>query len=136
MVIKTGLWSKRDGEILDSIIGQMSDGIWEDSPAVERYWKNIHVRWDADARMFVVDVAPWLFENETGARKYLASKLKQIVKKELELSNPDIKWCRGCGEYLAYFHSHPTVGDVYFVYDRLLNRGTWKYDYNKATDAE
>ena len=45
IVVKTGLSAsdKKAKEILNSVIGQMSDGIWENSPGYSRYWKNIDI---------------------------------------------------------------------------------------------
>jgi hypothetical protein len=39
-VIPTGLCGQKALEILNSIEGQLSDGYWENSRAMEKYWKN------------------------------------------------------------------------------------------------
>ena len=42
-IIHTGLCGKLADEILRSIEGQLSDGYWENSPMMEKYWKNEYV---------------------------------------------------------------------------------------------
>lgn len=39
--IKVGLDDEKTKEVLDSVIGQMSDGIWENSSSMERFWKTL-----------------------------------------------------------------------------------------------
>ena len=36
--IKTNTFSKKANEMLRSVIGQMSDGIWENSNSMDKYW--------------------------------------------------------------------------------------------------
>lgn len=128
MEIKTGLFGKKNLDILESVIGQLSDGIWENSPAAEKYWRNCEIKESSCGEIIIV-AGSWLFWDEENCRKYFATKLKQIVKKELEWSNDKICWNRGCAEVLDYFHGYTTVGMVYFVYDTLLRRNTSKFKY-------
>lgn len=130
MIVKTGLTKRNELAILQSVIGQMSDGIWENSPSVERYWRNMKIERDKDTGEIIINVASWLFMTEADCLKYMAQKIKQIVKKEKEWSNNKIEWNRLCSEELDYFRDGPMVGSVYYVYDRLLGRNTKKFIYS------
>ena len=41
--------------ILGSVIGQMSDGIWEHSRAMEKYWKSLNYGTDASGYIWLED---------------------------------------------------------------------------------
>ena len=54
--IYTGVTDPLHGEILRSIEGQLSDGYWENSIAMEKYWKNENVIFDDEKNEFVIAV--------------------------------------------------------------------------------
>ena len=37
--IPIGLKDEKTKDILNAVVGQLSDGIWENSPGMERYWR-------------------------------------------------------------------------------------------------
>lgn len=89
-IIETGLENtKVNNEILASVIGQMSDGIWENSSRLNGYWAfssikdgNIAIsedRWDyyTNARN------PYRQMTDDKIKEFFANKIKQIVKREL-----------------------------------------------------
>ena len=41
--IPTGLTDDRAKDIINAVVGQLSDGIWENSPQMEKYWRNLEV---------------------------------------------------------------------------------------------
>lgn len=128
--IKTGLASSTDFEVLESVMGQMSDGIWENSPAMEKYWKN------ADIRMINNEICievnehgwnnPYYGKSDKEIKKYFATKVKQVVKKEEEYNFNGVKWTRDNDTVLDFMGGHIvreiTVQDAYKVYDILLER--------------
>lgn len=36
--------TREQADLIDAVLGQLSDGYWENSKAAEKYWKNIHLR--------------------------------------------------------------------------------------------
>ena len=136
IVVKTGLSAsdKKAKEILNSVVGQMSDGIWENSPGYSRYWKNIDIG-EEDGEIVIYGGisygSPFLdYRSSTGVkddsavRKFMAHKIKQIVKIEADDGNSDIVWKRDCETPLSYmgYDETITVRDCYRVYDKLLGR--------------
>lgn len=136
IVVKTGLSAsdKKAKEILNSVIGQMSDGIWENSPGYSRYWKNIDIG-EEDGEIVIYGGisygSPFLdYRSSTGVkddsavRKFMAHKIKQIVKIEADDGNSNIVWKRDCETPLSYmgYDETITVRDCYRVYDKLLGR--------------
>lgn len=123
-VIHTGLKHPLDLEVLDSVLGQMSDGIWEDSPSMEKYWGHVDFEMiDGEVCIVVDDSWNSGFRGKTDdeIRKYFAVKIKQVVKEEIN-DGANIEWTRNSKEHLDYMHDSVTVGDCYRVYDALLGR--------------
>lgn len=130
MVVNTGIKATdKRLSILGSVLGQMSDGIWENTRAMERYWQSLRCsvnngeicledRWDACA-----DV-----------RKFFADKIKQIIKIEIDDGNDNLEWSRTCSEMPSYFRGGVTVGDCYELYELLKGRKTDKYYYSTYSD--
>ena len=139
--IPTGLTDDKSKDVINAVVGQLSDGMWENSPGMERYWKftsgaddngNIIVY---DGYVSVDEYAgmnryggkkyntKWIYSafskmDDDAVKRYFAAKIKQIVKEEgLEWNRNNTQPC----EYLDY-HSGVTVRDAYKVYDRLLGR--------------
>lgn len=139
--IPFGLKDEKSQDVINSVVGQLSDGIWENSPGMERYWKftdgtdgkgniivyNGYVSEDQYAGMNRYGTnkynTKWIYSafsnmDDTAVKKYFAAKIKQIVKEEgLEWNRNNTQPC----EYLNY-RSGVTVRDAYRVYDRLLGR--------------
>ena len=127
--IHTGLTGKEDLEVLQSTLGQLSDGIWENSRAAERFWKNLDVYRNDDGEI-VIDTktsdynSPFRGKTPQDVMKYLAQKAKQVVKTEID-DGADAQWDRNSDYQLDYMSGHTTpvkISDVYRTYDRLLGR--------------
>lgn len=140
-LIPIGLTDNKSKDVINAVIGQMSDGMWENSPGMERYWKfadglddkgNIVVydgyerrdRYNGIDRYGITKYKPhWSYSafskmDDTAVKRFFAAKIKQIVKEEgLEWNRNNTEHC----EYLDY-NSGVTVRDAYRVYDRLLGR--------------
>lgn len=76
-------------DLVDSVLGQLSDGYWENSRAAEKYWKNIHL----DGKVLVVDLdklrnaswsATWydefnnIWKNPSEVKKWFARKAQTV----------------------------------------------------------
>lgn len=124
--VSTGLTGEFNKSILDSILGQLSDGHWENSRRMEKYWKHLDVELDNGE---VVIVAPdyykqlYDWDDENDIKKFFARCLKTFVKYVIDNYHWATEWSRSCEDTLLGFHNPNTrVKDVYRVYDKLLNR--------------
>lgn len=103
--IKTNLEAtNKNYEILRNVIGQMSDGIWENSPRAEGYWRFVTIEKSDDNKIviavstiYIISYSDIYGKNYHGNRcvinrfadmtddkikAYFANKIRQIVKKE------------------------------------------------------
>lgn len=95
-IVQTGLKGNKAKEILSSVLGQMSDGIWENSnqPGYVRWWYPINIKMEGENVEIVVDENfmfkwcgqwyqnPYVGKTEIHIKNFLSRKLKQIVKIE------------------------------------------------------
>lgn len=133
MRIVTGIKSTdKRLNILGSVIGQMSDGIWENTRSMEKYWKSLSYGttdtgyiWLEDKRGVCSDV----FE-------FFANKIKKIIQIEIEDNGgaTNVVWSRTCSAQPDYMHGNVTVGDCYELYELLKGRNTSKYVYSTYED--
>lgn len=138
-IVHTGLFSKKANEILNSVIGQMSDGMWENSNSMNKYWMFARIE-QAENGENVIEIknerctnycgkyVPNGFDglNANDILDFFAKKIKQIIKQEMKDNNADrAAWKRDNTDfhtqYLSY-DEHITVADVYYIYEYLLNR--------------
>lgn len=135
--IPIGLKDEKTKDILNAVVGQLSDGIWENSPGMERYWRFTDGG-DGKGNIIVYNGYernpwynprqrgsgnPWFYSafndmDDDAVKRYFAHKIKQIVKEE------GLEWKRDNTEPCTYldYDSGVTVRDAYKVYDRLLGR--------------
>lgn len=153
--IPFGLKDEKSQDVINGVVGQLSDGMWENSPGMERYWKFTDGT-DGNGNIIVYDGyvsvdeyagmnryggkkynTKWIYSafsnmDDTAVKKYFAAKIKQIVKEEgLEWNRNNTQPC----EYLDY-RSGVTVRDAYRVYDRLLGRIDRITDEPPVSDEE
>lgn len=118
--------------ILDSVLGQMSDGIWENTPGMYKYWLPV----EAEGTELVIKTGnpswggkyydnPYNTMSDTEIKKYFANKLKTIVREYLNDNN--LNPYKGFNEdneeectYLSRGGNEITVGDAYKAYKALL----------------
>lgn len=137
-------------EVIDSVLGQLSDGIWENSGAMNKYWMFA----DVEGTDLVIDDEPFRDEkgwgrygstlkrtqngfagkNEKQIKDWFANKAKQVVKiwAEDESKDPKYIWNRANDDDIVdYMGGHKvrtiTVADVYECYDFLKGRSGKKY---------
>ena len=133
LIIHTGLSDKKAEEILKSVIGQMSDGIWENSRGMERYWTNCDI--GTEGTELTINIkqgygSGFYGKSEEQIKNFFANKIKQIAETEIEdgLNNSETglsaSWNRNDttkSTYLSY-KEDVTIQDAYRVYDKLLGR--------------
>lgn len=139
--INTPFYSIVAKEILDSVLGQLSDGLWENSRGYDKYWQNFNVKRAADNQIYIevnADSGNWSSWNnhwlenpfhsmsDSQFLDWLAGKLKAVIQAEAK----DEKWQKGWWDraedkiltsYLNY-DAEISIADVYCVYDFLKGR--------------
>lgn len=123
--IPTGLYGEDNYRIFEGLAGQLSDGIWENSPRMTKYWKYIEYDKDPDGQVMIVvptDFSWWLgLQSTADVKRWVAQHLKQVVKIYIEDGNK-AEWKRNCLDEVSYIDDGITVKDIYRVYDKLLGR--------------
>lgn len=135
--IRTGLVGETARDILDSVIGQMSDGMWENSPTMEHYWPFIEVVMKGRNVYLYVSEEPWrqnygkdnwflrnMKMDENKIREFMADKAKAVAKQELKDDSDLGEWDRGNVNETTYlsYDKPVTFQEVYFVYEILKGR--------------
>lgn len=147
-IIKTGLDSilgrKKAQDIIDSILGQMSDGMWENSPGMEKYWRfadavgpdiEVDRGFQTDEEKIGGRYGRYRFKdvysgyremNDKEVKKFFANKLKTICQEWLDHNNfnPYKYWNEDCQEDCDYIsRDEPiTVGECYQAYKILAGK--------------
>ena len=130
-LVSTGLNDKKAEDVLESVIGQMSDGIWENTSQMNRYWNYADIVEENGELFIKVDTEDYSsgFKGKTDdeVRRFFANKVKQIAKiyiDDYRHNNNNLKWDRNCTEKCEYldYNSGVTIQDAYRVYDKLLGR--------------
>ena len=128
MAINTGIKANdKFMEILSACIGQMSDGIWENTRSMEKYWKSLAVTRSPDGYIIIND-RNFVCNDPVD---FMANKIKQIIKIEIDDGRTDMRWDRMCSATTIYlnYYEQITVGDCYQLYELLKGRGTGKHSY-------
>lgn len=135
-IIKTGL-SKKYKDMLDAVIGQMSDGYWENTPMMRGYWKFVTTGTSGDEVTLNVDTVSGARDgdrrvenrfygmSDDAVKKFFADKIKFLIKEE-GLG----KWDRGNEsetDYLSYGKPRYRVKDCYYAYEVLKGRNARKH---------
>lgn len=134
LTIRTGLTDKNAYDVLSSVVGQLSDGIWENSPGMSRYWQHMDIDKEGSEVVAKFDTKDYdsgfRGKDESQIKKWLANKVKQIIKEE------GLNWDRDNTETVSYMHGNVTVQDAYRVYDKLLGRKDYIPDPSKKTESK
>lgn len=147
--IKTNLEAtNKNYEILRSVIGQMSDGIWENSPRAEGYWRFATIEKSDDNKIVIAVSTIYSYSDiysknyhgneclinrfanmtDDKVKAYFANKIKQIIK--IEESNlkeyyndtsKDLSWRKDNQQKCGYmgYNETITVADAYAAYKNL-----------------
>ena len=136
-LIQTGLYGNINLAILESVIGQLSDGMWENSPRMEGYWRFACIAKDTETNEVFILVSNRFAEyrwnkntynsfkakTEVEIKDWFANKIKQIIKQEIkDWPSKDFQWKRDCEIESDYMHDGVKVSDCYKAYDKLKGR--------------
>lgn len=126
--IDTGLTGPVNHAILDSVLGQLSDGKWENTPLMAKYWRNASLT-EQDGKIMIAIKDGWDSgfngKDEMWIKSWFAGKIKEIVYDEMGGK----QWDRNdktTSSYLSRdYGTNPaivTVSDAYKAYEILKGR--------------
>lgn len=123
--------SKQELEYLDPVMGQLSDGIWENSPKMEAYWLCNSLTDDGiEMEDYTTSFSgrktywnPLYKKSDEEVRSWFADKLKTVVKKWLgDYDSRGEGWNRLNTAEVDYLRNGQTVAGAYKAYDSLKGR--------------
>ena len=132
-IIKTNISGKKANEILSGVIGQMSDGMFEDSKYYNGYWMFVNIdknnnicidkRWSVD-RWGRTIYNKFYGKKESWVKEFFANMIKRIIQQELRDNDISVRCKFKKGnmmetKYLNYYET-VTVDDCVNVYEMLL----------------
>jgi len=134
-------------EVIDSVMGQLSDGMWENSnnKSITDMWsctdveddgKNIILKiYDSSSYSYGSKYNSWFNADEKKIFNYIADHAKQVVKYFEKEDGPKYAWDRMNKAEASGFGGHGcpdiTISDVYRVYDGLKGRKNHLYEIPK-----
>ena len=134
--------SQKDKAVLEGMFGQLSDGIWENSSSMEKYWRSMTLSQDEKGNVelrfnpVISDRVPkwrrghieydykykrsaYNDMNDRETRSFLASKIKSVFNTEKK-DYPSLgKWSADNINRMDYIGGDVTVADAYSLYKRL-----------------
>lgn len=138
-LVETGLKGEDQFEILSSVIGQCSDGIYENSPSVEPYWRFSSVLLNPDTEEVEIRISksgydyawmkrgyisnPFTVKTDQEIRNWFARKIKTIINIEAKDKGTVLKFSKKNGYKMQYLGTwENTVGEAVEVYNSLKNK--------------
>lgn len=137
--IYTPFFSNKADEILRSVLGQLSDGLWENSSSHIKYWLNFNVERRSNGQVYFA-VNKYCYEvfgenryfnpfkemTDAEFLNWVSIKLKAVIAAELKDNLLSRKgWKRDNTTFESAYLSYKekiTVADIYVVYDWLKGR--------------
>lgn len=123
-------------KLIDAVLGQLSDGYWEDSPAMNKYWKYANI----SGTDLIINNDDWSSgfkgKSEEWIKNWFAGKLKAVA--QYEVGNNKAGWNRDnmqLSEYLGGWRGEVTISECYECYDFLKGRSGHKYAFQKSEDS-
>lgn len=129
-IIQTGLPKDIGASIIDSIIGQLSDGIWENAGYTDAYWPYAGATEDGNISIDQVLSRSGYRKNsfydmsDSEIAKWFGNKLKQIAQEYLDDNNknPFTNFRANNDEECSYMHDGITIGQMYDAYNILKSK--------------
>lgn len=138
-IIKTNLDGEIANEILNGVIGQMSDGMFEESNYYNGFWMFVHI--DESNNIHVSKFwgktcwnkyyrNKFILMSDYEIKEFFAKMIKRIIHQELRNNNISVRGKFKKGnmmqtEYLNY-DRNVTINDCATVYDALMRKGDQK----------
>ena len=142
-VVKTNLKGEDQYEILSSVLGQCSDGIWENNAYMEPYWQFCNVVLNPDTDQVEIAVSstkqqlswykrswiknPYTEMTNQEIRNWFARKIKTIINIEAKDNNMVLSFSKKNEYKMLYLGTYNnTVSEAVEVYNTLRNFETTK----------
>lgn len=133
-LIDTGLRGATQKDILASVLGQLSDGWWENSSRMDPYWKHAKIV-EENGKVYLQVDSYSVYDSMSDAEilQWFGKKIKFLIKNEFEGNKK--AWSRtntkDMTDYLSHkYPSQTTVADCYQTYDILMGRKTANKKYS------
>lgn len=133
-LIDTGLRGATQKDILASVLGQLSDGWWENSPRMDPYWKHAKIV-EENGKVYLQVDSYSVYDSMSDAEilQWFGKKIKFLIKNEFEGNKK--AWSRTNTKDMTVWLSHPypsktSVSDCYQTYDILMGRKTANKKYS------
>lgn len=127
--IDTGLTGPINHAILDSVMGQLSDGKWENTPAMAKYWRNAKIAEQDGKIVILINDHAWdsgfRGKDDAWIKAWFAGKIKEIVYDEFQGQRWDRKNTSPTDYLSRNYGTNPavvTVSDAYKAYEILKGR--------------
>ena len=150
-IIHTSLYGTQAYAVIDGVHGQLSDGLYENSPGYDKYWTNFDVEIADDGEVvFKVNAEygyhyynryldnPFKNMSDNEFKTWIARKIKAVVNDERKNRIEFGSWDRRNIDHTSLYLGHAdekygpvvTIADIYCTYEALLGRniGITKYD--------
>lgn len=137
--------AQKDKAVLEGMIGQLSDGIWENSRSMEKYWRGMTLSQDDTGNVelrfnpLITDKIPkwrrghveydmryshsgYSHMTDKGVRDFLASKIKSVFNTEKKDYPTLGRWSADNNNRMDYLGGEVTVADAYNLYKRLKGK--------------
>lgn len=137
-IIPTGVTGRKGYEVLSAVIGQMSDGKWENDPNMEKFWQFVSIDNDNNIVIRLDDIrsrrsnSKWSYTYTTSGfdkksddwvRNFFANKIKNLAETEMFDNNKDPYkgWNPDNDMELVYlsYDEDITVADAYAIFKQL-----------------
>ena len=152
LVISTGLTDNTSKSVLQNVLGQLSDGMWENSRTMEHYWPFVDIGTNDKGEVCIIVRLPgsesyqnyfhsndccnnWFIrwdkmnKDTVKIKQWFADKIRKIVNEEKRnYPNRGIKFTSKCDVSLAYMYDHNEQGrdhlvsEAYRVYAALKQK--------------
>lgn len=133
-IIHTNLFSQTAYDAFESVMGQISDGYWENTPRMQKYWSFADISRAADGEVLIeVEPNAYLLDKWTNRYtsnpyvdmadreilEFFANKMKVIAKVEMKDNEVGNQWQRD-NEMKVHYLSQQNdldISDIYCIYD-------------------
>lgn len=126
--LRIDLGTTDNARVISAVLGQMSDGMWENSPGQEKYWSYATLE-GTDLVLSMDYGSGFRSKSEEQIKRYFATKIKKVVQEEV--GNNKQGWDRMNTDESCYMHDIP-VSKCYQCYDFLLDRLGHKYGHDSG----
>lgn len=133
--VETKLAGENEFNVLSSVIGELSDGIWEESFSAEKYWRFCSVVLNPTTNRVEIRISnlhstrssgwhrvvwnPFLSMSDSEIRLWFSRKIKRIFNIECHDKNIKISFNKKNDQIMEYFGFGEPVSTIVEVYNKI-----------------